>query len=771
MYTIQPDDDNWDSDSNHAVVLGVHKSPNGISDGCCIAYKAADVTHLSDLVLPVTLPYTREVKVVNVTVLPDNSGSLFGLNRVYCHEGKVLSLDPKCFPMLQGELDEAEEQMTSQAGTKCPVTKFCGKIYSHAQKADWSVASVVTSDLNDYAFLEDAGVFAIGFWGISTMGIETLNLACNYFVTGNGMNFGTKGYPHFLVLNVNGVIEVGLADEKLGIYVPMKEPSFTLGTATTDLVVNTSPGMVTIDLPKLRGGDIAAKVYNGVTNEDFLTFARIVAYKVGQNLDEGFTLDLAENPLTIDGVPQTGLQLDPPLESHKLASFNPKVSDPGDEQEVARTNVSMAAATLTKCFKHSSELCSWLAGEISGTIQFGGKVDEKTNREATSRLLQHLFLNDYTSYDTDSEVCRENVDLAFSILGEAFNDDPDFAWSWHCNIAMPIQDAGVDYMDSNWIAAQIMMHLFGVDTTANVNFDIVQANRQNAYSDTFNVAAATTGRIDTTNPSASNPTKSDSDRPRFTVAVFNNGNSAITVDDGCYVIRNLIDDMWKPATHIFAEALVALNSLPKNPRDAQYNDKEQEQSPTDSYSVRHAKREFLALGYKPVEDEEEGPNKWVQENVIELLDVFAAQGHSGFSAPWVISYFEKLARHEPLCPLTGDDSEWNDTTEMGSELTSWQNLRCGRVFKDLDGNAFDSTGIIFEHGPNTKFPGSCYTGSRTLDGITYSSRVPITFPYTPTQVRMLVDDEGVPLDHAATLEAAKERDADARAYANSTQGE
>lgn len=258
MYTIYPDDDNWDSDSNHAVVLGVHKSPNGISDGCCIAYKAADVTHLSDLVLPVTLPYTREVKVVNVTVLPDNSGSLFGLNRVYCHEGKALSLDPKCFPMLQGELDEAEEQMTSQAGTKCPVTKFCGKIYSHAQKADWSVASVVTSDLNDYAFLEDAGVFAIGFWGISTMGIETLNLACNYFVTGNGMNFGTKGYPHFLVLNVNGVIEVGLADEKLGIYVPMKEPSYTLGTATTDLVVNTSPGMVTIDLPKLRGGDLAA---------------------------------------------------------------------------------------------------------------------------------------------------------------------------------------------------------------------------------------------------------------------------------------------------------------------------------------------------------------------------------------------------------------------------------------------------------------------------------------------------------------------------------
>jgi hypothetical protein len=49
--------------------------------------------------------------------------------------------------------------------------------------------------------------------------------------------------------------------------------------------------------------------------------------------------------------------------------------------------------------------------------------------------------------------------------------------------------------------------------------------------------------------------------------------------------------------------------------------------------IDHAKREFLALGYEPVEDAKDDPNKWIQENILELLKVFSEQGHSGSSAP------------------------------------------------------------------------------------------------------------------------------------------
>lgn len=132
--------------------------------------------------------------------------------------------------------------------------------------------------------------------------------------------------------------------------------------------------------------------------------------------------------------------------------------------------------------------------------------------------------------------------------------------------------------------------------------------------------------------------------------------------------------------------------------------------------IEHAKREFLAAGYKPIEQEEDGPNKWMQENVLELLRVFSKQGHSGASAPYCISVFEKLAMFKPLTPLTGNDDEWNEVVD--GKL--WQNNRCSHVFKEADGRAYDGEARIFRE-PN----GACYTSK--------DSRAYIKFPYTPTR--------------------------------------
>lgn len=135
--------------------------------------------------------------------------------------------------------------------------------------------------------------------------------------------------------------------------------------------------------------------------------------------------------------------------------------------------------------------------------------------------------------------------------------------------------------------------------------------------------------------------------------------------------------------------------------------------------LSHAKREFRAAGYLPVEQCEDDPNKWIQESVLELLAVFSKQGHSGFSAAHCIDMFKKLASYEPLVPLSGDDDEWTDVGEM-SGFPIWQNNRCHHVFKEGDGKAYDIDGIIFRE-PN----GCCYTSKE--------SRVYIDFPYTPTR--------------------------------------
>ena len=133
--------------------------------------------------------------------------------------------------------------------------------------------------------------------------------------------------------------------------------------------------------------------------------------------------------------------------------------------------------------------------------------------------------------------------------------------------------------------------------------------------------------------------------------------------------------------------------------------------------ITHAEREFKAIGYIPVsEDQEDGPNLWIQENVLELLRVFGKQGHSGSSAPYCIEVFSRLAKFEPLSPLTGEEWEWMEVADG-----VYQNIRCSHVFKNasrFEGQAYDLHGRVFQE-PS----GCCYTSS--------DSCVPITFPYRP----------------------------------------
>lgn len=130
----------------------------------------------------------------------------------------------------------------------------------------------------------------------------------------------------------------------------------------------------------------------------------------------------------------------------------------------------------------------------------------------------------------------------------------------------------------------------------------------------------------------------------------------------------------------------------------------------------HAERELRAIGMLPAAGNTEPVdemNQMMSDHVLELVDVFSKQGHSGFSGSYCIGALEKVLRFEPLGPLTGADSEWNEVSKG-----MWQNNRCGRVFKDADGQAYDSNGRVFVE------PNGCAFTSR-------DSRVYITFPYTP----------------------------------------
>jgi hypothetical protein len=136
--------------------------------------------------------------------------------------------------------------------------------------------------------------------------------------------------------------------------------------------------------------------------------------------------------------------------------------------------------------------------------------------------------------------------------------------------------------------------------------------------------------------------------------------------------------------------------------------------------------EFKAAGW--VDDNGEYCDEMqgmICDHVLKLLDVFSDEGHSGSSAPYAVNLFKTLAMFEPIVPLTGEDWEWT-LLDYGVD-PKWQNKRCGRVFKDADGRAYDIDGIVFYEwfeDENHERHKSHFTGKE--------SRVYVTFPYTPT---------------------------------------
>lgn len=140
--------------------------------------------------------------------------------------------------------------------------------------------------------------------------------------------------------------------------------------------------------------------------------------------------------------------------------------------------------------------------------------------------------------------------------------------------------------------------------------------------------------------------------------------------------------------------------------------------------LSHAEEELRRIGMGPDCDPED-MNGMMRKHILHMMQEFANEGHSGFSASYAISILTRLMDFKPLSPLTGEDDEWHDISEYGGYPTKWQNKRKSSVFKDSNGECYDIDGKVFwewyrsEEGTPVK---SYYTCR--------DSRVPVTFPYT-----------------------------------------
>jgi len=140
--------------------------------------------------------------------------------------------------------------------------------------------------------------------------------------------------------------------------------------------------------------------------------------------------------------------------------------------------------------------------------------------------------------------------------------------------------------------------------------------------------------------------------------------------------------------------------------------------------LQFAERELKLAGLDRPDSVYDGA---VYNAVMELIRVFANQGRSGYSAGLVVQIFSRLAKYEPLLPLTGQDDEWVESYADGL----LQNKRDYSVFKE-NGVPFHSDAIIWRDPSGFGFLG-------LVEGVQSSQK--IVFPFMPKTFYVDVDYE------------------------------
>lgn len=133
--------------------------------------------------------------------------------------------------------------------------------------------------------------------------------------------------------------------------------------------------------------------------------------------------------------------------------------------------------------------------------------------------------------------------------------------------------------------------------------------------------------------------------------------------------------------------------------------------------IEHAKKELEIAGLFNKDSAYDGA---LAPAVMELVEVFSKQGHSGMSASLVLDLFKKVASYDCIDPVKGTDDEWVDVDDH-----HYQNNRVPGLFKrKSDGKAYYLDAIVWRG----QEPGDTFTG-KVGD---YRSRNFVkSFPFVP----------------------------------------
>jgi len=123
------------------------------------------------------------------------------------------------------------------------------------------------------------------------------------------------------------------------------------------------------------------------------------------------------------------------------------------------------------------------------------------------------------------------------------------------------------------------------------------------------------------------------------------------------------------------------------------------------------------------------------KEIIALCEAFGKSGQSGGSAPYTASAIaqvvKKLCLQEPICDVTGHESEWFDVSEACGGNATYQNNRCSALFKKgVESKAYYLDAIVWKGVEEyDTFTGGVYIDDKNFEFI--RSRQFVKFPFKP----------------------------------------
>lgn len=160
--------------------------------------------------------------------------------------------------------------------------------------------------------------------------------------------------------------------------------------------------------------------------------------------------------------------------------------------------------------------------------------------------------------------------------------------------------------------------------------------------------------------------------------------------------------------------------------------------------VEHAKYELDRILKGCEAKEEYDLQLLVNNNILDIIKLFAEQGHSGTSSAYVIEFLHRLIQYKPIGPLTGEEDEWEISVASDCDIPIYQNKRCPSVFRTgtdnstahmIDGKIFSDNGGC-----------SWYTSKNSSIPIEFPFNVPLYSEYVyldETGTRVLTDEKEI----------------------------